>query len=68
MYARHSPAALDLALRMDVEEAAKVLTHHQQAAWPGEMRAPLGVEPLRLEAARIVCEWVDLYGPYPTIH
>jgi hypothetical protein len=68
MNAHHSNAALNLAFTMDVEEAAKILTHHQRAEWLGPNRAPIGLEPLRLEAARIVCGWVDLYGPYPAVH
>jgi hypothetical protein len=26
------------------------------------------IEPVRLEAARIVCAWVETYGPFPTLH
>jgi hypothetical protein len=68
MNAHHSNAALNLAFTMDLEEAAKILTHHQRAEGPDLGRAPLGPEPLQLAAARIVCEWVDLFGACPAIH
>jgi len=59
-----SYAALDLAMKMDGEDAARLLT----LDGPDDGRRGLTVEPLQLEAARIVREWIDMYGANPSIH
>ena len=69
MRAHHSYEALNLALRMDAMDAAKLVILHQgtDALLPRDAPSPF-IEPLHLEAARIVCEWVDTYGPFPSVH
>lgn len=67
MRAHHSYAALDLAIRMDAADAARLVSLHQRP----DLLVPHGaapVDPLYLEAAHIVCEWVDTYGPHPSLH
>ena len=67
MHAQHSFAALDLAMRMDAADAAWLVSIHQRP----ELLLPPGappVNPLHLQAAHIVCEWVDMYGPCPSLH
>ena len=69
MLADHTYEALALALRMDANDAAYLLQVHEGAevALAGGARAPY-IEPVRLQAARIVREWVRTYGPFPTLH
>jgi hypothetical protein len=64
----HSHAALNIAFTMNVEEAASILTHHERAGLWDPNQAPLGREPVRLAAARIVRGWIDLYGSNPAVH
>jgi hypothetical protein len=69
MLVQHSYEALALAFAMDAGDAVRLVTLHDA---PG-LVLPEGVpvpyiEPVRLEAARIVCTWVETYGPFPTPH
>ena len=67
MLGHHSYEALALALRMDAWDAEQLVALHDDPA----LRRPAGapaIEPVRLEAARIVCEWVLTYGPFPALH
>jgi hypothetical protein len=69
MIALHSYQALALAFEMDAAEAALLVTLEVEP----ERLTPEGwpvpyIDRLRLEAAHIVCGWVDAYGPFPTIH
>jgi hypothetical protein len=54
---------------MDAGDAAQLVTLHDdpQLLRPGGAWLPY-IEPVRLQAARIVCAWVDTYGPFPTLH
>jgi hypothetical protein len=69
MISQPSYQALALAFRMDARDAAYLLRLHEQPEYLVKA-APLisRIEPVRVEAARIVCEWVDTYGLFPTIH
>jgi hypothetical protein len=65
----HSYEALALAFAMDAGDAAHLVTLHDDP----QLLPPAGawlpdIEPVRLEAARIVCAWVETYGPFPTLH
>jgi hypothetical protein len=69
MYNHHSYEALALALEMDARDAVQLIALHDKP----ELLLPAGapaphIPPLRLEAARIVCEWVETYGPFPMLH
>jgi hypothetical protein len=69
MFAEHTYEALALAFRMDASDAAYLLQVHEGAVVPlaRGARVPY-IEPVRLQAARIVREWVTTYGPFPTLH
>jgi hypothetical protein len=69
MLAHYSYEALALAFKMDAVDAENLVRLHDQPGLllPAGARVPY-IEPLRLEAARIVCEWVDTYGLFPSLH
>ncbi|MDB5449362.1 MAG: hypothetical protein JWQ52_490 [Phenylobacterium sp.] len=69
MLAEHTYEVLALAFRMDASDAAYLLQEHEQAEVPLARGAWVPyIEPVRLQAARIVREWVMTYGPFPTLH
>jgi hypothetical protein len=69
MLAEQTYDVLALAFRMDASDAAYLLQVHERAE---DLRAGGAcvpyIEPVRLQAARIVREWVRTYGPFPTLH
>jgi hypothetical protein len=69
MRIQHSYEALAMAFAMDARDAVQLITLHDepQLLLPAGAPAPY-IEPVRLEAARIVCAWVETYGPFPTLH
>jgi hypothetical protein len=69
MLGHHTYQALALALRMDAWDAEQLVALHDapELLLPPGVRAP-DIEPVRLEAARIVCGWVLTYGPFPALH
>ena len=64
MLVHHSYEALALAFKMDAADAANLIRLHDEPKLllTAGARVPY-IEPVRLEAARIVCEWVETYGP-----
>ena len=69
MFVHHSYQALALALEMNAADAANLIRLHENPAFlPREGAAVPYIEPLHLEAARIVCEWVETYGLFPSLH
>jgi hypothetical protein len=69
MLVQQSYEALALAFAMDAEDALRLVALHDEPElmWPAGAPAP-DIEPVRLAAARIVCAWVQTYGPFPTLH
>jgi hypothetical protein len=69
MIVQRSYRALALAFEMDAAEAALIVTLQVEPerltpeGWPAPQ-----IDLLRLEAAQIVCAWVDAYGLSPTVH
>lgn len=69
MLVQHSHEALALAFAMDAGDAVRLVALHDapELVLPAGAPAPY-IEPVRLEAARIVCAWVVTYGQFPTRH
>ncbi|MDB5447010.1 MAG: hypothetical protein JWQ97_2327 [Phenylobacterium sp.] len=69
MLVHHSYEALALAFNMDATDAVNLIRLHEQPELLLPAGAPIPhIAPVRLEAARILCEWVKTYGPYPSLH
>ena len=69
MLAHHTYEALALAMEMDARDALDLVALHDEPGLLLPPGAPVPyIEPVRLEAARIVCGWVETYGPRPRLH